>query len=127
MPSKLRHMIKVMKELGLYTTSYINCNVDIQYEPLYEELAEANYLIRRNDGSLYTYFYSGAASHGFQVSMIDFSNPEVNEFWGSILQRMIDAGYNGWMYDYAEYIDPDNVFRNGLSGRGYHNKYPIDY
>lgn len=40
---------------------------------------------------------------------------------------MIDFGYNGWMYDYAEYIDPDNVFRNGISGRGYHNSYTNDY
>ena len=29
LPSKMKNMNKVMKELGLYTTSYINCNVDI--------------------------------------------------------------------------------------------------
>ena len=59
--------------------------------------------------------------------MIDFSNPEAVEWWGEQLQEMIDYGYNGWMYDYAEYIDPDNVFRNGMTGKGFHNTYTNEY
>ena len=61
-------MNKKLKERGLYVTSYINPNVDIKYLPFYEDMAESDYFIRRNDGSLYTYFYTGAktaTSHGF--------------------------------------------------------------
>lgn len=84
-------------------------------------------MIKQLDGSIYTYFFSGAKFQKFTASMIDFSNPEAVKWWGEQLQEMIDFGYNGWMYDYAEYIDPDNVFRNGISGRGYHNSYTNDY
>ncbi len=57
---KIAEWNEELSALGVYTTAYINPNLDVSYRPLYEEVAESDLLVRRVDGSIYTYYYSGA-------------------------------------------------------------------
>ena len=110
-------MNKVLKELGLHTTAYTNARIDTRYEPLYTELSKKHLLVRRNDGSIYTFYAMGADREAFRVSIFDFTNPDALPYWHANIQRIIDFGYSGFMLDYGEYVDPQNIFHNGKNGK----------
>lgn len=83
--------------------------------------------MRRNDGSLFTFYAMGVDQEAFRVSILDFTNPASLPYWHSMIQNIIDFGYSGFMLDYGEYVDPQNIFFNGKNGKEVHNEYPNLY
>ncbi len=61
------------------------------------------------------------------VSFVHFTADGVDSCWWSILQQGINLGYDGWMYDFGEYVPPDSVFADGRNGHFWHNAYPLIY
>jgi alpha-glucosidase (family GH31 glycosyl hydrolase) len=61
------------------------------------------------------------------VATIDLTNPEAVTWYGTILQRALDIGYDGWMLDFGEYIPENAVMFDGTSGWQAHNAFPVVY
>jgi alpha-glucosidase (family GH31 glycosyl hydrolase) len=59
--------------------------------------------------------------------MIDFTNPAALAWYQAQMQQALDDGWDGWMYDFGEYIPMDAVFANGMTGVEAHNIYPLLY
>ena len=63
-----------------------------------------------------------------EIGMLDFSNLQ-----GRAGDLRLDSrsrlrrGYDGWMEDYGEYVPPDAVAANGMTGAEMHNYYPLLY
>jgi hypothetical protein len=55
------------------------------------------------------------------------TNPAAVTWYGTLLQRAIDMGYDGWMLDFGEYVQPDVVAWNGMTGEELHNLFPVLY
>ena len=61
------------------------------------------------------------------VYQIDFTSPEAAEWFGSLLSWAIDLGYDGFMYDFGEYVQDDVISASGMTGEELHNLYPVLY
>jgi alpha-glucosidase (family GH31 glycosyl hydrolase) len=82
--------------------------------------------LRRPDGSPYTFDAYITTGIG-PIAMIDFGAPGAEAFYGSILDRAVGNGYDGWMEDFGEYVPPDAGSADGSSGSALHNRYPLLY
>ncbi len=104
------------------------------------------YLENREDNPLWPYVQEGLANDWFLldgegepsevwlisgdlvfVVAIDFTVGDAAEWYQGMFQWAIDAGYNGFMYDFGEYVQPDVVSGAGLTGDELHNLYPVLY
>jgi alpha-glucosidase (family GH31 glycosyl hydrolase) len=63
----------------------------------------------------------------YAAGMVDFTNPDAVAWYQAHLQQAIDDGWDGWMYDFAEYLPQDAAMANGMTGMEAHNLYPILY
>ena len=59
--------------------------------------------------------------------MVDFTNPAAVAWYQGYMQGAIDDGWDGWMYDFAEYVPQDALLFNGKTGLEMHNEYPVLY
>jgi alpha-glucosidase (family GH31 glycosyl hydrolase) len=57
----------------------------------------------------------------------DLTRPDAVASFTSQFQRAFDLGYSGWMYDFGEYVQPDVVASNGMTGEELHNLFPVIY
>src|SRR5262249_25185731 len=57
----------------------------------------------------------------------DVTRPDAVASFTSQFQRALDLGYSGWMYDFGEYVQPDVVAANGMTGEEFHNLFPVIY
>ena len=90
---------------------------------LLEEAMEGDYLVRRDDGSLYQF-----GSGGFDASAIDFTNPAARRWMKDLMIESLDSGVSGWMADFAEAMPCHvSLFNKWIKGEQYHNQYPQDW
>lgn len=68
-----------------------------------------------------TIFISGKL---LTVSAIDLTNPDAASWFGTLLQRTVDFGYDGWQHDFGEYVKRSSHFYDGRTGEEVHNDYP---
>ena len=80
------------------------------------------WLVKHADGTPYT-----VLDPPYNAGMIDFTNPDAVAWYQAQMQQALDDGWDGWMYDFAEYVPMDAVFANGMSGMEAHNLYPLLY
>lgn len=62
--------------------------------------------------------------------LLDFTNPEAVDWWGSYVKQVLDDGVDGFKMDRAEEIMPssyDIILDNGKTSRELHNAYPVLY
>ncbi|MDQ2700901.1 MAG: hypothetical protein M3Y23_06190, partial [Actinomycetota bacterium] len=111
---------------GLATLSYTREAVCASYEGPFNEAVAKGAFLKRADGSPFT-FDAFVGSGVTQLGMFDFTDPDAQGIYSSILDRAYDAGYDGWMEDYGEYTPPDSVASNGQTGKQMHNRYPNFY
>jgi alpha-D-xyloside xylohydrolase len=75
-------------------------------------------------------FSKGAILSGggaLSLYILDFTSPAATAWYTALFGRALDAHYDGWMYDFAEYVQTDAVAANGMSGEELHNLYPVLY
>ena len=116
--------------LGYRVLSYLQSRVDYnRYRPLWDEADGAGYFVRDKAGDSYLIklTLNAMTATEFLISFIDFTREGVEAWWHRLLQAGLDLGYDGWMYDFGEYIPPDSVFADGQSGHYWHNAYPLIY
>jgi alpha-glucosidase (family GH31 glycosyl hydrolase) len=61
------------------------------------------------------------------VATIDLTNPDAVAWYGTLLQRALDLGYDGWMLDFGEYVPQRAVMADGRTGWEAHNAFPLVY
>ncbi|CAH1786813.1 unnamed protein product [Owenia fusiformis] len=115
-----------LKTMGIIPLAYFNSMISTSYIPVFEEAENSGYLIKLNNQT-YIFSYKGAGPNPFKVGMIDFTAPGAVDWYGRQLNQSVLVSYNGFTYDYGEYIDPECTFHNGMTGREMHNLYPVLY
>lgn len=114
--------------LGYKAIGYYNGLVSVD-DPnaaeVYAEGVENGYFILGPDGEpSIVWLISGS---GQQVAQVDFSNPDAVAWYQGLLRWGLDLGYDGWMYDFGEYVQPDDLAFDGRDGRAFHNALPPLY
>ncbi len=111
---------------GLAAITYTREGICASYQEPYDEAVSKGAFLKRTDGTPYT-FNTFVGSGVTQLGMFDFTDPDTQRIYASILDRAYDAGYDGWMEDYGEYAPPDSVSTSGIRGKQLHNLHPVLY
>lgn len=114
---------------GCATLAYYNPYLpDDPTSPIYSDTQEAlanGWLLKDASGNPIT--VGLISGHLQTVYSIDFTNPAATAWYQSLFDRAIKIGYVGWMYDFGEYVQPQTVAYNGMTGEELHNLYPVLY
>ena len=88
---------------------------------LYREAREAGYLATAADGGDYAVDFGE-----FSGGVVDFTNPEAARWFSRriIRREMLDAGVDGWMADFGEYLPIDLRLSGGADPMLMHNAWP---
>ena len=117
------------KSLGYRVNAYYNPYFDSDpASPLADVVSEGvdnGYFLKDGEGEpSLVWLVSGDL---VWVYTVDFTSNDATQWFQSTLQWAIDAGYNGWMYDFGEYVQPDVVAASGMTGEELHNYFPVLY
>lgn len=113
---------------GIRLMSYVNpflVDVSERDEPcqrnLYQEAAQAGYLVKKQDGSPYL-----VQNTSFSAAMIDLTHPDACRWFKDVLkEQVMGVGSSGWMADFAEALPFDAVLHDGSDAAVFHNEYPV--
>lgn len=96
-------MIKRLKEKGLKVCVWINPYIG-QRSPVFKELQEKGYLLKRPDGSLWQWdkWQPGTAIY-------DFTNPQACQWYADKLKGPVAMGVDCFKTDFGERIPTDAV------------------
>ena len=111
-----------MHNRGYKTVSYFCPFVADSWTDVFTEASMNGYLVKHADGTTYT-----VLDPPYNAGMVDFTNPAAVTWYQSWLERALDDGWDGWMYDFAEYTPLDAVMFDGTTGLEARNQYPILY
>lgn len=111
-----------MHARGFKTVAYFCSFVSDKWQPVFDDAASKGYFVKHADGTPYT-----VLDLPYNAGIVDFTNPDAVAWYQGWMQRAIDDGWDGWMYDFAEYVPMDAVMHNGMSGMEAHNLYPVLY
>lgn len=112
--------------LGYKTWCYFNPRIDKDlFATKWAEGEQEGYFVKAPDGSPYELDVFG--SQWFKVSIVDYTNPDADLWYQNLLSKAILLGFDGWMYDFGEYVPPDALFSDGRDGHHWHNAYPLIY
>lgn len=126
--STLAQWCETLHGLGFKAIGYYNAYVSTSIAaaaPILAAGRQGNYFLKMDDGTEFdTFMESGG---GTNVATVDFTNPAAIPWYGTLLQRALDLGYDGWMLDFGEYVPPKAVFHDGSTGWQTHNAFPVMY
>ncbi|KAJ3693758.1 hypothetical protein LUZ60_009238 [Juncus effusus] len=86
---------------------------------LFEEANKLEIIVKDENGDPYM-----MPNTCFDVSMLDFTNPNAINWFKQILKEMIESGIRGWMADFGEGLPLDAHLYSGEDPIEAHNKYP---
>jgi sulfoquinovosidase len=107
----------------LYVRAYTSDDALATERP--EDVAEAlreGWVARDARGRPYRYDANGDPGYVW-----DFTNPRARAGWRARLERMLEAGADGFMQDFGEQVQEDMRFANGETGVTMHNRLPVIY
>jgi len=107
---------------GFKAIAYFCSFIDVNYHPVYDEAVANGYLVKQQDGTPYVVF-----NIPLNEGIVDFTNPAAVTWYQGLLQQALNDGWDGWMYDFGEYVPQDAVMFNGMTGFEAHNLYPVLY
>ncbi len=116
--------------LGYRVNGYYNSMINVMPEsplaPQAEEGLAKNYFLLNEDGSLpYVWILTGG--NLVDLYVVDFTSKAASDWYGASFDWATALGYSGWMYDFGEYVQPEVVASNGMTGEELHNLYPVLY
>lgn len=114
---------------GLAALSYINPLVGQDYADAFARAESLGALTSDRSGHTVVFrAYSGGREPPHTVeTQYDFTRPQATVAWGEVAERIVAAGYDGWMEDFGEYTPLDAVTSDGSTGTAPHNRYPTLY
>lgn len=100
--------------------------------PLFNELAEKNYLLKTKDGKPYIHRWlpdplASDYPHLPPSGIIDFTNPDAYRWYLEAHKPLFNIGVSVMKTDYGESIPVDVVAHNGDTGKRLHNIYSLLY
>jgi alpha-glucosidase len=107
---------------GFKAIAYFCPFIADSWHPVFEEARDKGYLVKKHDGAPYV-----VLDPPYTAAMVDFTNPDAFRWYQGHLKVALDDGWDGWMYDFSEYVPQDAVFFNGMRGYEGHNLYPVLY
>jgi alpha-glucosidase (family GH31 glycosyl hydrolase) len=114
--------------IGVRSIAYYNAYVSKDPSPLdsLRDMGLANdWFLKLADGTPSAiYLISGKF---INLYTYDVTNDDARASFTSQFQRAFDLGYSGWMYDFGEYVQPDVIASNGMTGEQFHNLFPVVY
>jgi alpha-D-xyloside xylohydrolase len=114
-------MLARLHERGLRISVWINSYI-AQRSPLFREAAEAGYLIRRPDGSVWQWDLWQAG-----MGVVDFTNPDAVRWFQEKLRTLLRQGVDALKTDFGERIPVEALFADGSDPRRMHNLYTQRY
>lgn len=116
----LPSQIKTWHEQGMKFLGYINPYV-VNGSPMFEDGRNGGYFAKNQDGRIYLVDFGE-----FECAVVDFTNPEAFIWFKTIIKvNLIDAGLDGWMADFGEYLPTDVVLHDHSDPMVMHNKWPM--
>ncbi len=116
----MKALTKLIHDQGFKAITYFNSWVAETWQPVYDQAAAAGYFVKNAKGEPYLMF-----DYPYNAAIVDFTNPAAVAWYQGWLKSAIDDGWDGWMYDFGEYVAQDAVMWNGMSGIEAHNLYPV--
>lgn len=114
----LAGLITELRGGGVRFLGYFNSFL-VPEQDLYEPAVREGYIVRRADGTPYT-FPITVLSGG----VLDLSNPAAVRWFQGYAERAVDLGMSGWMHDFGEWLPHDAALSDGGDARRAHNRYP---
>jgi alpha-D-xyloside xylohydrolase len=114
-------MLARLHDRGLKVSVWINSYI-AQRSPLFREAADAGYLIRRPDGSVWQWDLWQAG-----MGVVDFTNPDAVRWFQEKLRRLLRQGVDALKTDFGERIPVEAIFADGSDPRRMHNLYTQRY
>jgi alpha-glucosidase (family GH31 glycosyl hydrolase) len=116
-------------QLGVRVTGYYNpyfSTADTNpLKPEVDRALAANWFLRDGSGApSVVWLISGGP---VDVYTVDVTSADANNWFTGTFNRALTLGYRGWMYDFGEYVQPDVVAANGMTGEEFHNLFPVLY
>ncbi|SIT66629.1 alpha-xylosidase [Microbacterium sp. RU33B] len=114
--------IRRMHERGLRVSVWINPYI-AQRSALFREAADAGFLLKRTDGSVWQWDLWQAG-----MGLVDFTNPAAARWYADKLQGLLDQGVDVFKTDFGERIPTEGVsWFDGSDPLRMHNYYPRLY
>ncbi len=110
-------MLRRLGDRGLRRSVWINPYLG-QRSPLFAEAAEAGYLVRRPDGSVWQWDMWVAG-----MGLVDFTNPAAQEWFAQKIRALLASGVDAVKTDFGERIPVDVVWHDGADPHLMHNYY----
>lgn len=125
---ELKTWVDKLHAWGFRAISYYNAYVSVTDPRAAADAAEGkakDLFLKNEDGTEADVFMISAGPQ--TVATIDMTNPAAVTWYGTLLQRAIDMGYDGWMLDFGEYVPPHARSFDGRLGWEEHNLFPVQY
>ncbi|MET4060175.1 alpha-D-xyloside xylohydrolase [Arthrobacter sp. UYP6] len=110
-------MLKRLHEKGLKVSAWINPYI-AQRSPLFDEAANAGYLVKKADGEVWQWDMWQAG-----MGLVDFTNPAATAWYQDKLRHLIGQGVDSLKTDFGERIPTGVVWHNGAQPEAMHNWY----
>ena len=110
-------MLKRLHEKELKVSAWINPYIG-QRSALFAEAAEAGYLVKRADGSVWQWDMWQAG-----MGLVDFTNPKATAWFQAKLRILLEQGVDAIKTDFGERIPTDVVWSDGSDPAAMHNYY----
>ncbi|GAA2719596.1 alpha-xylosidase [Cellulomonas aerilata] len=110
-------MLKRLHERDLRVSAWINPYI-AQLSALFDEAADAGYLVRRADGSVWQWDLWQAG-----MGLVDFTNPAAVAWFQGKLRTLLGQGVDAVKTDFGERIPTDVVWHDGSQPEAMHNRY----
>jgi alpha-D-xyloside xylohydrolase len=114
-------MLRRLHERGLRVSMWINPYLG-QRSPLFAEAAEAGYLLRRPDGTVWQWDQWVAG-----MALVDFTNPAAAAWFAGKVRELLRKGADAIKADFGERVPTDVAWHDGSDPALLHNYYSYAY
>ncbi|MFD2840697.1 alpha-xylosidase [Populibacterium corticicola] len=108
---------RLHKDKDLHLSAWINPYI-AQRSVLFDEAAQAGYLVKRADGSVWQWDMWQAG-----MALVDFTNPEATAWFQSKIRTLLHQGIDAIKTDFGERIPADLVWHDAIDPAAMHNWY----
>jgi alpha-glucosidase len=127
-PADLAHVLAELHDLGIHPLAYFRSFAALDLAgtegtDAFTTGFEKVYGARTALGT--PYVVSG--TFGGPALVVDFTNPAARAWFASRITAALDLGFDGFMADFGEQVQPDMVFADGETGATMHNHYAALY
>lgn len=105
---------------GFKAIAYFTSHVATTWQPVFDDLKARGLLVKGPDGQPFV-----VGIPPVSAALIDFTNAEAVRWYEGWIDRALDDGFDGWMFDFGEYLPRSAVLANGMRGTEAHNLFPV--